>query len=87
LREAAGAPGQPPAGQRRLRRRRGGRDEQAARARWDTWANPEWIGYAARAFHKASPTAPRVEHQGGVLGVATNSVTASWSRISTPIVP
>ena len=26
-----------------------------ARARWDTWANPEWIGYAARAFHQASP--------------------------------
>jgi glyoxylase-like metal-dependent hydrolase (beta-lactamase superfamily II) len=31
--------------------------EQGARARWDTWANPEWIGYAARAFHQASPSA------------------------------
>lgn len=29
--------------------------ERAARARWDTWANPEWIGYAARAFYQASP--------------------------------
>jgi hypothetical protein len=29
--------------------------EQAALARWDTWANPEWIGYAARAFYQASP--------------------------------
>jgi hypothetical protein len=29
--------------------------EQGARARWDTWANPEWIGYAVRAFHQASP--------------------------------
>jgi hypothetical protein len=34
--------------------------EQAAVARWDTWANPEWIGYAARAFHQASPSAARV---------------------------
>jgi glyoxylase-like metal-dependent hydrolase (beta-lactamase superfamily II) len=24
-----------------------------ARARWDTWANPEWIGFAARAFYDA----------------------------------
>jgi hypothetical protein len=24
--------------------------EQGARARWDSWPNPEWIGYAARAF-------------------------------------
>jgi Metallo-beta-lactamase superfamily len=29
--------------------------EQEARARWGTWANPEWIGYAARAFYLASP--------------------------------
>ena len=29
--------------------------EQGALARWDTWANPEWIGYAARAFYQASP--------------------------------
>jgi hypothetical protein len=29
--------------------------EEGARARWDDWANPEWIGYAARAFHQASP--------------------------------
>jgi glyoxylase-like metal-dependent hydrolase (beta-lactamase superfamily II) len=28
---------------------------QAALARWDTWANPEWISYAARAFYQASP--------------------------------
>jgi glyoxylase-like metal-dependent hydrolase (beta-lactamase superfamily II) len=34
--------------------------EQDARARWDNWANPEWIGYAARAFHQASPSAARV---------------------------
>jgi glyoxylase-like metal-dependent hydrolase (beta-lactamase superfamily II) len=33
---------------------------QGARARWDTWANPEWIGYAARAFYEASPSAARV---------------------------
>jgi len=39
--------------------------EQSARARWDNWANPEWIGYAARAFHQASPPAPRAEYQGG----------------------
>ncbi len=39
--------------------------EPGARARWDTWANPEWIGYAARAFHQASPPAARVEHQDG----------------------
>jgi glyoxylase-like metal-dependent hydrolase (beta-lactamase superfamily II) len=32
--------------------------EQAARARWDNWANPEWIGYAARAFYQASPPRP-----------------------------
>ena len=32
--------------------------DQAGRARWDTWANPEWIGYAARAFYQASPPAP-----------------------------
>jgi glyoxylase-like metal-dependent hydrolase (beta-lactamase superfamily II) len=31
--------------------------EQGARARWDTWANPEWISYAARAFHQASLSA------------------------------
>jgi glyoxylase-like metal-dependent hydrolase (beta-lactamase superfamily II) len=34
--------------------------EQDARARWDNWANPEWIGYAACAFHQASPSAARV---------------------------
>ena len=28
---------------------------QAALVRWDTWANPEWISYAARAFYQASP--------------------------------
>ncbi len=39
--------------------------EQGARARWDNWANPEWIGYAARAFYQASPSAARVEHQDG----------------------
>jgi glyoxylase-like metal-dependent hydrolase (beta-lactamase superfamily II) len=39
--------------------------EQDARARWDTWANPEWIGYAARAFHQASLSAARVQHQSG----------------------
>jgi CRISPR/Cas system type I-B associated protein Csh2 (Cas7 group RAMP superfamily) len=32
--------------------------EQGARARWDRWANPEWIGYAARAFYQASPPRP-----------------------------
>jgi hypothetical protein len=39
--------------------------EQDARARWNTWANPEWIGYAARAFHQASTPAARAEYQGG----------------------
>ena len=29
--------------------------EQGARVRWDNWTNPEWIGYAARAFYRASP--------------------------------
>jgi hypothetical protein len=24
---------------------------QNARARWDTWDNPEWIGFAARYFY------------------------------------
>jgi glyoxylase-like metal-dependent hydrolase (beta-lactamase superfamily II) len=32
--------------------------DQAGRARWDTWANPEWISYAARAFYQASPPVP-----------------------------
>jgi len=39
--------------------------EQDARARWNTWANPDWIGYAARAFHQASTPAARAEYQGG----------------------
>ena len=30
--------------------------DQGARARWDNWGNPEWIGYAARAFQQASLT-------------------------------
>jgi hypothetical protein len=25
-------------------------------ARWDTWENPEWIGFAARAFYEAHET-------------------------------
>jgi hypothetical protein len=29
--------------------------DKDARARWDTWANPEWISFAARAFYDASP--------------------------------
>jgi glyoxylase-like metal-dependent hydrolase (beta-lactamase superfamily II) len=34
--------------------------EQGARVRWDNWANPEWIDYAARAFYQASLPAARV---------------------------
>ena len=29
--------------------------DKDARARWDTWANPEWISFTARAFYDASP--------------------------------
>jgi glyoxylase-like metal-dependent hydrolase (beta-lactamase superfamily II) len=28
--------------------------EQGVLARWDTWENPEWVGFAARAFYDAS---------------------------------
>jgi glyoxylase-like metal-dependent hydrolase (beta-lactamase superfamily II) len=28
--------------------------DKDARARWNTWANPEWINFAARAFYDAS---------------------------------
>jgi glyoxylase-like metal-dependent hydrolase (beta-lactamase superfamily II) len=28
--------------------------ERGVLARWDTWENPEWIGFAARAFYDAS---------------------------------
>ena len=34
--------------------------EQGARVRWDNWANPEWIDYAARAFYQASLPPARV---------------------------
>ena len=34
--------------------------EQGARVRWDNWANPEWIDYAARAFYQASLPSARV---------------------------
>lgn len=34
--------------------------EQGARVRWDNWANPEWIDYAARAFYQVSLPAARV---------------------------
>ncbi|MFI6588570.1 MBL fold metallo-hydrolase [Embleya sp. NPDC050493] len=29
--------------------------DRDARVRWATWDNPEWIGFAARAFHHADP--------------------------------
>jgi glyoxylase-like metal-dependent hydrolase (beta-lactamase superfamily II) len=31
--------------------------EKDARARWDTWTNPEWISFAARYFYDAGPPA------------------------------
>ncbi len=31
--------------------------EAGARARWSTWANPEWIGFTARVFHLATDQA------------------------------
>lgn len=31
--------------------------DKAARNRWSTWANPEWIDFAARAFYAAAPPA------------------------------
>ena len=31
--------------------------EADARVRWDSWANPEWIGFTARVFHQSQATA------------------------------
>jgi|SRR5438876_6982917 len=31
--------------------------DKDARARWNTWANPDWIDFAARAFYDGSPAA------------------------------
>jgi glyoxylase-like metal-dependent hydrolase (beta-lactamase superfamily II) len=32
--------------------------DKDARARWSTWANPEWIGFAARAFYDDASAEP-----------------------------